>query len=175
ASREIGERGRDRLHIFLDQFERGADLHDRRRVGDILRSGAPMAPSPEPVAAQTDDLLHHAEDRIADPFGLLLQPSEVDVLDPALTLDLACVLFRDDAETALRPGERDLDLQIIAGSPFVGENLPHCRRGEDVTEDRGIDFSLRHVAPLAQATLRESARPSRCVSTSSTCMTSAYL
>jgi len=69
-----------------------------------------MAPFAETVGAQTDDLLHHPEDRIADPLGLLLQPGEVDVLDPALALDLACGLLRDDAETALRPGERDLDL-----------------------------------------------------------------
>ena len=39
--------------------------------------------SPRPVGAQADDLLHHAEDRIADALGLLLEAAEVDVLDPA--------------------------------------------------------------------------------------------
>ena len=40
--------------------------------------------SPSPSRAEIDDLLHDAEDRIADALGLLLQPGEIDVLDPAL-------------------------------------------------------------------------------------------
>ena len=45
--------------------------------------------SPRPSSHSADDLLHHAEDRIADALGLLLEPGEIDVLDPALALDLA--------------------------------------------------------------------------------------
>jgi hypothetical protein len=104
-----------------------------------------MAPLAETVGAETDNLLHHAEDRIADAFGLLLQAGEVDVFDPALPLDLTRGLLRDDAEAGLRPGERALDLQVIARPPFIGEYLPHLRRGEDVTEDRGIERRRRHV------------------------------
>src|SRR6185369_188092 len=131
--------------VLFHQFEGGADLHDRRSVGDVLRGGAPMAPLAEPVGAEVDDLLHHAEDRIADAFGLLLQAGEVDVFDPALALDLTRGLLRDDAEAGLRPGERALDLQVIARSPFIGEYVPHLRRSEDVTEDRGIERRRRHV------------------------------
>ena len=81
ALRQVGERGRDRLHVLLDQVERRADLHDGRGVGDVLGGRAPMAPFAEPVVAEADDLLHHAEDRIADALGLLLELGEVDVLD----------------------------------------------------------------------------------------------
>ena len=88
APRQLGERRRGRLHVLFDELERGADLHDRGGVGDVLRGRAPMAPLAETVAAQTDDLLHHAEDRIAD-IGLLLEAGEIDVLDPALPHDLA--------------------------------------------------------------------------------------
>ena len=67
----------------------GADLHDGRGVGDVLRGGAPVAPFAEPLVAERHDLLHHAEDRIADALGGGLQLGEVDVLDPALAHDLA--------------------------------------------------------------------------------------
>ena len=79
--------------------------------------------SPSPSSQRSDDLLHHAEDRIADALGLLLELGEVDVLDPALALDLARGLLGDDAEAALRPRQRRLDLQVIAGAALVGENL----------------------------------------------------
>ena len=52
APRKLGERRGDRLHVLFHQFERGADLHDRGGVGDVLRGGAPMAPLAEPVGAQ---------------------------------------------------------------------------------------------------------------------------
>ena len=58
-------------------------------VGDVLGGGAPMAPFAEPLGAEADDLLHHAEDRIADALGLLLELGEIDVLDAALLHDLA--------------------------------------------------------------------------------------
>jgi hypothetical protein len=48
-----------------------------------------VAPFAESVGADCDDLLHHAEDRVTDALGLLLELAEVDVLDPALGLDLA--------------------------------------------------------------------------------------
>ena len=71
APRQIGERRGDGLHVLFDQVERGADLQDRGGVGDVLRGGAPMAPFAQPVGAQVDDLLHHAQNRIADALGLL--------------------------------------------------------------------------------------------------------
>jgi len=60
APGKIRERGRDRLHVLFDELERGADLHDRHGVGDVLRGGAPVAPFTETVGAKLDDLLHDA-------------------------------------------------------------------------------------------------------------------
>ncbi len=146
APRQVGEGRGDRLHVRLDQVERGADLQDRRGVGDVLRGGAPMAPLAEPVGAEPDDLLHHAQDRIADALGLLLEASEVDVLDPALAHDLLRGLLGDDAEPSLRLRQRRLDLEVIADPCLVGENLPHLRSAENVAEDDGIEGRGGHVS-----------------------------
>src|SRR5262249_13595926 len=110
----------------------------------------PMTPFPQPVGAEADDLLHHAENRIADALGLLLEARELDVLDPALSLDLPRRLRRDDAETGLCARKRGLGLEVIAGARLIGKNLPHLRRAEDVAEDRGIERRGGHyVSPDA--------------------------
>jgi hypothetical protein len=145
VSRQLGERRRGRLHVLFDELERGADLHDRGGVGDVLGGRAPMAPFAETVGTQTDDLLHHAEDRIADALGLLLEACEIDVLDPTLPHDLARGLLGDDAEAGLCAGERGLDLEVVGRPPFIGEDRPHLRRAEDVAEDRGIERRRRHA------------------------------
>jgi hypothetical protein len=44
--------------MALDQYQRFADLHHRRGIGDVLGGGAPMAPFAETVAAQRDKLLN---------------------------------------------------------------------------------------------------------------------
>src|SRR5262249_1765353 len=166
------------------ELERGADLHDRHGVGDVLRGGAPVAPFAETLGAKLDDLLHDAQDRIADALGLLLQAGKIDVFDPALTHDFARGVFGDDAEARLRAGERGVEIETIAGPRLVGKNPPHLRRAEDVAEDDGIERRRGHaVSPAVSANeiLRSGdlaparARPSRCASTSSICMTSAYL
>ncbi len=103
-----------------------------------------MAPFAETVGAEADDLLHHAQDRIADALGLLLQAGEVDVLDPALPHDLRRGLLRNDAEAGLRAGERRLDLEVVAGAGLVGEDVAHLGRAEDVAEDHGIERGRGH-------------------------------
>jgi hypothetical protein len=62
------------------------------------------------------DLLQHAEDRVADALGLLLEAVEIDVLDPALADDFAHGVFGDDAEPRLRSRQRRLDVQVVAGA-----------------------------------------------------------
>src|SRR5207302_1034886 len=84
----------DAHHVGLDQIERLADLHDGGGVGDVLRGRAPVAPFAEPFIAERHDLLHHAQDGIADALGGVLQLGEVDVLDFALGVDLARGLLR---------------------------------------------------------------------------------
>ena len=104
-----------------------------------------MAPFAEPLLAQRHDLLHHAKDRIADALGGRLELGEVDVLDLALTLDLARCLLRDDAEPPLHACQRGLDFEIAGGAVLVGEHAAHLGGREDVAEDDRIEGGGRHV------------------------------
>src|SRR6516164_4865059 len=159
AARKIGERGGDRLHVLFDRPECGADLQDRRRVGDVLGGCAPMAPFAESVGTERYELLHHAEDRIADTLGLLLETGEIDILDPALALDLARGLFRNDAKTALHARQRCFDFQVVAGARLIGKNLPHFWRAENVAKNRGVERRCGHV--LLQTLLRHARQRSQ--------------
>ncbi len=123
----------------LDQNERLADLHHRRRIGDVLRRRAPVAPFAEAVAAQRDELLHHRQHRIADALGLRFEFGEVDLGDIAMPADFVGGFFRDDAEPRLRPRQRGLEVEIFLDAVLIGEHPPHRLGGEDVAEDRGID------------------------------------
>ena len=116
-----------------------------------------MAPLAETVAAQTDDLLHHAEDRIADALGLLLEAGEIDVLDPALPHDLARGLLGDDAE-ARGAGECGLDLEVV-GRPFSSEKTARIsgvlKMSRKIAESSAVAVMLfprlRRLAPARQA------------------------
>src|SRR5262249_60158525 len=114
-------------------------------AGGVLVGGPPVAPLAEPVGAQSDDLLHPTEDRIADALGLLLEAGEIDVLDLALAYDLLRGLLRNDAEPRLRLRQRRLDLEIIGSPRLIGENLPHLRGAEDVAEDGRIERRRSHT------------------------------
>ena len=125
--------------MALDQIERLADLHDRCAVGDVLGRGAPMTPLAEAVAAQADELLHHRQDRIPDPLRLGFELAEIDFGHIAMPTDLLGSLFRDDAEPRLPARQRRLEIEILLHAVFVGKDLPHGRRRENVAEHRGID------------------------------------
>jgi len=75
---------------------------------------------------------------------VLLEASEVDVLDPALAHDLLRGLLGDDAEASLRLRQRRLDLEVVADPCLVGENLAHLRGAENVAEDDGIECRGGH-------------------------------
>src|SRR5262249_43650681 len=146
--------------VVVEELERGGDLHDRRGVGDVLRGGAPVAPFTETVGAKLDDLLHDAQDRIADSLSLLLQAGEVDVFDPALTHDFARGLFGNDAEARLRAGERGLEIETIGGPRLVGKKTPQLRSAEDVGEKEGNERRRGHAfSPAVSANEYSIRRP----------------
>src|SRR5712691_2241411 len=120
-----------------------------------------MAPFAQPFCAELDDLLHHAEDRIADALGLQLETGEIDVLDAGLLLDLARRLFGNDAEPRLHARQGALDVEVVADPGFVGENAAHFLRAENVAEDRGVERSCGHGS-LQRGEWRIANRVARC-------------
>jgi hypothetical protein len=130
-----GQRIGDRDDVGFDEVERFADLQDGGGVGDVLGGGAPVAPFAQAVAAQRDELLHHGEDRVADPLGLRLELGEVIFPCVAVPADFLRGLLRNDAEPRLGARERRLDVEIFLDPVFVGEDPPHRLGGKDVAED----------------------------------------
>src|SRR5262249_43249994 len=114
------------------------------RVGDVLRGRAPMAPFTQPIGTQGNDLLDHAEHRIADALGLRLELGEIDVLEPALPLDFLRGAFGNDTESCLHPSERRLDFQIVPRARLVREYPTHLWRGENVLKDRRVEGGCGH-------------------------------
>ncbi len=98
-----------------------------------------MAPFAEPVAAESDQLLHHRQHRIADALGLAFQLGEIDLGGVAMPADFLGGFFRDDAEPRLRPRQGGLEVEIFLHAVLVGEHPPHRLGGKNVAEHRGID------------------------------------
>ena len=142
--REIRQQARDRRHVSLDEIERVADLQHIGGIGDVLRGCAPVAPFTEAVGAQRHDLLDHAEHGIADPLGLRLELGEIDVLEPALALDLLRGAFRNHPQPCLNARERRLDFEIVPRPRLVREHAPHCRRAEDVLKNPRVERGCGH-------------------------------
>ena len=72
-----GERRLDGRQIGLDERQRVADLQHRGGVHDVLGGGAPVHVAAG-IAALLGELVHDADDRIADEVGLGLELGEVD-------------------------------------------------------------------------------------------------
>ena len=53
-------------------------------------------------------------------------------------------LFRNDAETRLRPRQRRFEVEIFLHAVLVGEYPPHCLGREDVAEHGGVDQGRGH-------------------------------
>jgi len=137
--RMLGHRCRDRCELALDDGQAFADLQDGRGVGDVLRGRAPMAVLAELVAAERVELRDDAEDRIADPLGLLAQLGHVDLIEPAVADDLVGRLLRDQADPALDLGQRGFDVEVLLRPVLVGPDVAHLVAREDPLEDRGVD------------------------------------
>jgi len=137
--RKRGKSVADAFDFLLDDHERFADLHDGRRVGDVLRGGAPMRPFAKSVLAEFHQLLHHGQNRIPDPFGCFLEFRHVDFVGRAVTDDFGGRFFWDDAEPGLRARERGFEIEIFLHAVLVGEHVAHGLRGENVAKHRGIE------------------------------------
>src|SRR5258708_36231198 len=107
-----------------------------------------MAPFAEVVRAQLDELLDHAQHRVADALGLRAQLLQVDFLEPAVAHDLRGRLPGDDAERGLYARQSRLDVEIFALAVLVGPHLAHGLGAEEVAEDGGVDDGCWHVLRL---------------------------
>src|SRR4030095_11839051 len=101
AARQSGERLTDGLQLIVDDPQTFTDLHDCRRVRDVLRPRAPVAIFAEVIPAQRIQLRDNAQNRIADALGLSAQLVHVDLADVAMAHDLVGRLLGNDAKTAL--------------------------------------------------------------------------
>ena len=103
-----------------------------------------MAVLAELVAAQRVELRHHAEDRIADAFGLLTQLRQIDLVEPAVADDLVGRLLWNEAEPALHLGQSGFDVEVRLCPVLVGPDVPHLVAGKDALEDGGVDDGGGH-------------------------------
>ncbi len=123
--RQRRQRVGDLVQVLLDQRQALAHLQHRRRVGDVLRGGAPVAVLAELVAAVGVDLVDDGDDRVADLLGLGLELDPVDLRQLAVADDLVGRLLRDDAEFALDLGQGALDVEVLGGAVLVGPDVAH--------------------------------------------------
>ena len=138
-ARERGERAGNAVEMPLDQDERLADLHHRGGISDVLGGGAPVAPFAEPIAAQTDKLLHDRQYRIADALGLTFQFAKIDLGDVAMPADLLGGLFGDDAEPRLGARQSRFEIEIFLQPVFIRKHAAHGFGREDVAKNRRVD------------------------------------
>ena len=131
--------------IGLDERQGVADLQHGRGVHDVLGGGAPVDVAAG-IAALLGELMHDADDRVADEIGLRLELREVDGIRARGALDrIGCVL-RDDAGFGLGNREGHFDLDVFRHHRCIGEHRAHGRRAEGVAENARVENGGRHGA-----------------------------
>ena len=136
-----GERGQalvERGKIGLDEGERVPDLQDGGGVHDVLGGGAPVDVAAG-LAALLGELVHDADDGVADEIGLGLQLGDVDGVRARQPLDGRGGVLGDDADAGLRGRQRHLDLDVARDRRSIAEDRAHGRRAERIAEDVGIE------------------------------------
>ena len=135
---ERGERRVERGQVGLDQRQRIAHLQDSGGVHDVLGGGAPVHVAAG-IAALLGELVHEADDGIADEVGLGLELGEVDGIGARQPPDGLRRLLGDHADAGLGGGQRHLDLDVARDRRLVAEHFAHGRRAEGIAEDVGIE------------------------------------
>src|SRR5262249_5262716 len=80
---------------------------------------------------------------VADDVGLLTQEIEIELRDVGPPRNFFRRLGRDDRPARLRPGERDLDLDVTRDEREVGEHLAHALGAEGIAEQDRVEHRGR--------------------------------
>jgi hypothetical protein len=135
--------GLERREVGVDQGQRVPHLEHGGRIHDVLGGCAPVDVAAR-FPALFGELMHDADDRVADEVGFGLELFHVDGIGARQLFDHPGSVLWDDADARLGGCQRHLDLYVATDHRLVAEDAPHGGCAEGIAEDGGIEDGGGH-------------------------------